>query len=325
MRVPLVQSIDRIIDLSQKNRWAFFESGKKMGSKISGFALERLGGSPKRSALLPDATASHVMLELLAAMAVAIRQDAKFEDALESVRSEKKMRSKKMHKKEPIGLHRTGENLWINAWLQFFFHLPKISELVFFAPKSFDPLRECIDQYSKDRQEGKEVSDIDPSSVLPCLPSKGRQAPETIDLYEIFQKFFGSIFPGGAAFHDSILFHPEWIIAWEGTDRLSLEKHVQKKIEEGPSEILLSLRQKKPFFHPPVQRQIFHPSGRYFYDLDAFIERRLDGSGAIFATYVRIGGIWYQCDDEKVRPVSTRNLSVPLCRGIFFHYQRLGL
>ena len=66
-------------------------------------------------------------------------------------------------------------------------------------------------------------------------------------------------------------------------------------------------------------------SGAY-YELDAFIEYRPDdfNSGG-YLTYIKIDGIWYQCDDTRIIQIRSTNLHIALSRSFLFHYKKVKL
>lgn len=215
---------------------------------------------------------------------------------------------------------------WINAWAQFLIHLPRFTELVIYAEKIFEPVREFVDRYLLDQREGRVVSSAKSASlILPFLNSSSKR----IDLYEVLPIFFKSIFSSmtnhlGTAFHDAIFFHPDWVISWDRESIPLFNDQLQNLINTYPSEIIISTKCREGSTHAGIQRQIFPAKGGCFYDLDSFIECRSDVGEFHYITYLRVDGAWYQCDDEKIRSISSRTLSAPLCRGVLFHYSRLN-
>jgi hypothetical protein len=194
----------------------------------------------------------------------------------------------------PIGLHACLECPWINAWAQMLLHLPRFRELVLFVLKPFECVCEFTEQYVRDQKLKKSVSSAK-SSLLQMVHGAKMQGT--------FLPFFQTIFAPMPQFLDSIIFHPEWVVTGDVENILSL----------APAEILVEKEKAGS-----VPRQIFCRKQGFFYDLHSFIEDRNPHCIA----YIRVGGTWYQCDDEKVRPISTRVLSVPLCRGVLFFYQK---
>jgi hypothetical protein len=84
-----------------------------------------------------------------------------------------------------------------------------------------------------------------------------------------------------------------------------------ENVEAGEGEDLFVLKGmgKKQFF---VQ-------GPSCYELDAFIEMRMETQ---YVAYVKIGGNWYQCDDDQIAIIQSNCLMVPMSRAILFHYKK---
>jgi hypothetical protein len=323
MNVPTVQRV------SQVKRWHRNSAEKELDlervekSKITIFVLKRLGSSNAfvRETKLPEAFASKIMMDVLSSMAEQVQDQNPSERRFQ-------IQGKKPRDGEflaPIGLRSSDSYPWINAWMQFLIHLPKFTELISFVGKSFNPFRVIVDQYMVDQKSGLGVSIADSSSLISCLlkiyPVCLSRFSNPIDFCEIFRFFFKSLFSPIALgrnmlFCDSIVFHPEWFVVLDNQD------HMQKVLASHPSEIMIAFT-KDTLCRP--QRQYFLNKGRCFYDLDAFIESRPDPKGVHYITYVRIDGIWYQCEDEKIRYISSRTVNVPLSRGVIFHYRRAGI
>jgi hypothetical protein len=208
----------------------------------------------------------------------------------------------------PIGLKKSS-SVWINAWAQFILYLPKFSELISFAEKSFAPFAEFVEQYTWDQKEGKTLSFADSDSLIRCLFHHDLEI-DAPNFYVLFRSFFTAMFPVteelGCFFHDSIVFHPEWV--WD---------KIEEDVSLLPVELVVVGNKNMP-------RQ-FRLKGKYLYDLDMLVERSFDEKRSHFVTYVRVDGAWYQCEDEKVRWISSRTLSFPLNRGVLFHYKRVIL
>jgi len=321
MRVPKVQSIDRTSDLIKKNKNLLWNYDVKIGSKITGLALDYLDSvrSWNISALFPAVYAAHVMSEVI----------------LPSLKSHPYRRHRARIEKEgtprfiqkdrtryqlgaPIGLRRSNSD-WINAWMQFILYLPKFSELISLAEKSFASFAEFVEQYAWDQKEGKGVSLADTAPLLRCL-AEHQMSMHEHNFYTLCRMFFTSMFPEiesvlGPFLHDSIVFHPEWVFS-----RLETAYVCQK---QRPVELVIAVEKKGSA--TSMKRQLCLGQGRYLYDLDALIEWRVDGARTCFVTYVRVDGAWFSCEDEKVRWISSRTLSVPLARGVLFHYKQVVL
>lgn len=332
MRIPLVQSIEKVSEINHRNQWDLFESSGRLGSKITGYVLEKLGsgGFAKRTALLPNVRAPRVMLDLLSTLDNPLRYDidsqTSMEDFADVTGREKKISAQAKKKLVPIGLRKCISCSWLNAWVQFLIHLPKFPELVSYSSKSMDIFREFIDQYLQDQKRGMHITRADNLSLSRCLTHIGLDL--RLDIGEILKSFFRLIFPPisffemAAAFCDSIVFHPEWFLIFEQSDSVSFDILLKNIVAKRPSEILIGINRLPSSPIPFVKRQLFQSDGPHFYDLDSFIECRPDAHGMIYVTYVRVGGLWYQCDDEKIRLISTGTLKIPLCRGVLFHYKK---
>jgi hypothetical protein len=69
-----------------------------------------------------------------------------------------KRRKVPMVKHIPIGLRLTDPEGWINALMQFILFVPGFTDMFFFAPRSFQPFKEFIDQYHFDQEENRPLS-----------------------------------------------------------------------------------------------------------------------------------------------------------------------
>lgn len=221
----------------------------------------------------------------------------------------------------PIGLHGSHLN-WVNAWVQFVLYLPKFSEFIPLAEKSLAPFVEFVEQYVWSQKEGRSLCLMDSSRLLICLSMHHIQMRDD-NFGALCRSFFMLMFPRGVDglglfLQDSVLFHPEWVL------EEALVSHLFQR-GKAPVEMIVALDKKGGREKPLVKKQLCLGQGKYLYDLDALIERRVDGFRSCFVAYVRVGGDWYQCEDETIRWVSSRTLSVPLSRGVLFHYKQVVL
>lgn len=314
-------------------------------TKVKGFVMEKIGLPAGRGALLPSATAPQILIDLLTPAAISdLEERGRLQEQLAGS-SEFFDRSKKNSwgKGAPIGLKRkrnfpfSSEGLWVNpfnALMQFLLFLPGFADLFFFAPKSFQPFQEFIDQYRKDQQENKTVSSANTHSLIRCAM---RKLPSSLfkggfDLYQILQSLVKALFPClpflmsspvKSYFSDSLAFHPEWHVIWDASQKQSLEELVQEKLLERPSELLVSVRGVEETSCNLIQKQFFAPSEWFCYDLDAFIEMRPDSPFICSVAYLKANGSWYQCDDERVSQLRSNYLNVALCRSVLLHYKRI--
>lgn len=227
----------------------------------------------------------------------------------------------------PIGLKR-GEPAewvnWVNAVMQFLLHVPGFADLCYFAPKHFDPLQDFIDQYRLDQSEGRELSSADTSALLQCLfrflPSALFEAPEKGQCDLLLKGLIHALFPGARPPPKIRLlpFQKENHLIWEGEGPLGAL--LEAKCLYHPQELLVTLRKEGG----GAKRQIALPGDFLYYDLGALIEKRESGGrGVSWVTYVKVGGIWYQCDEERVRQIPSVCLEIPLAQSVLLYYKKV--
>ncbi len=304
------------------------EKNRKTDSKVKGLVLEKIGDAAEqegKTGLLLSATAPRIKVDHLASLAVPALLAEKEEERIELIPSNRQSKpailKREFGKKIPIGLIRCEPHGWINAWMQFLLFIPGIPDLFCFAPRSFDAFREFVDQYLVDQCRNRPISSANGASVVKCLlktmPPQLFHDQNNIDLYELLKAFFNSIFP-------SAVLHPDRHLVWDMNGK-SFEEEIQKKIQLNPPEIFIATQGVQPHGYRSIQRQFFTPSRAHYYDLDAFIERRLDGrNGAMHVAYVKVDGSWYQCDDERITALRSTALSEALYRTVLFHYRKIG-
>lgn len=272
---PIISSRERRLkeEISHKE--------KAIPSKVVECVLERINQA--KGGLLPSATAPQIVIDLL--------------PAVESVQSEQndcskkkwKLRKMPLAKRMPIGLHPADTEGWVNALMQFISFVPGFAELFFFAPRSFQPFQEFIDQYHQDQQENRTVSSADGRTIRRFFKMRFAE----LGFLEIFRLLIE-------------LLHAKW----EAHE--TLESAVQKG---HPLDLFVERSLKKQQW---VQMDLC-------YDLDAFIELRPDGNTASYIAYVKVEGGWYQCDNERVTRLRSDSLAAPLHRAILLHYRRMHL
>lgn len=333
----LIPNTSRGGESFREGRWFAPCVDRPVDSKVKGLVLGRIeeGIAEVRTGLLPSLTVPRVRVDLLAELPTSPVESIVCDQQVElmpSARDNKKVFLKRSFGKNiPIGLRRCHPHGWINAWIQFLLYIPSVSHLFSFAPKSFDPFREFVDQYFFDQQENRNVSLAKGDSLVRCLlktlPPYLFKNHSRVDLYEILKAFFRMIFPhlqNWPGDSKSVVFDPQSHLVWNPASGSALEEEIESKILEMPPEILVSIKGFDPVFCAPVKRQIFSPADWNFYDLDAFIEYRPDVSNeGNFITYIKINGTWYQCDDDRISPLCSSTLRVPLHRSIVLHYKRL--
>lgn len=189
-------------------------------------------------------------------------------------------------KKGPIGLLPV-EASWVNALMQFILHVPGFVDFFYFIPKSFSIFQEFIEQYGADQQEGRMVSLADGAHLLRFIRMRLSGSFE-----EVFQFLVR-------------LLQTKWEV-FE-----CFEEGVNRRVGDL---FLLGACLKRQFFSETI-----------CYDLDAFIEYRPDGDRGAYFAYVKVEGVWYQCDDDRITQLKSHCLSLALQRSILLHYKRLSL
>lgn len=259
----------------------FFQQRKPIDTKVKGVVLERI--SSAKGGLLPSASSPQLIIDLL--------------PAVESVKMDQPPRNKKRTKLRktplpcgvPLGLHPADPEGGVNSLMQFILHIPGFAEHFFFAPRSFAPFHEFIDQYHHDQQENRPLSS---ANGLPIFRFLTHKVPD-LCLLDIFQFIIHSL-------------QTQW----------QIHPNLNQALEKG---LLLDL-----FVTESSQKRQLFISQELGYELDAFIELRPDGVFAHFFVYVKVQGSWYQCDNERITQLRSNNLALPLSRAILLHYKRIA-
>jgi len=255
---------------------------KPIDTKVRGLVLERI--SHAKGGLLPSAMAPQIVIDFRPTLETGKREHGQRE------KRKGKLRKSPLKRGVPIGLRPVDPEGWLNALMQFILFVPGFAEIFSFAPRSFYPFQEFIDQYFHDVEENCTLSSANGGSIFRFLRSKLVH----ISLNEIFQFFIRVL-------------HPKWVL--------------HKTIEEA----LIGGRPTDFFITESCSERQFFTDSDLYYDLDAFIELRPDGSSVNFITYVKHGGVWYQCDDDRITQLRSNHLGVPLSRAILMHYHRIDL
>jgi hypothetical protein len=250
-------------------------------SKVRGVVLDLICSA--KGGLFASASAPQVVIDVLSVV-----ESAKFEYRLKEKRKSK-LRKAPLIRRAPIGLRPCDEEGWLNALMQFILSIPDIVELFFFAPKSFYPFQEFIDQYHLDQQEGKALSQANGVSLYRFISA----SLTNFSLHEIFEFILDAL-------HKKCQIHP--------TVEAALK-------EKGESDLFVAER--------CLKRQFFTEKELFCYDLNGFIELRPDGPRVYFITYLKVHGIWYQCDDDQITELRSSSLNIPLNRAILLHYKRV--
>jgi hypothetical protein len=174
--------------------------------------------------------------------------------------------------------------------MQIILFIPGFAELFSFAPRSFYPFQEFIDQYHCDQQEGRTLSLANGAALFRFLTLK----LPGMSLHEILQFLIRAL-------------HSKW----------ELRKSIEEAVEKGfPSDVFVT--------ENSLKKQFFTKADLFCYDLDAFIELRPDGTAISFIAYVKVEGTWYQCDDDRITQLLSNNLNIPLHRATLLHYKRIA-
>lgn len=272
---PIFPSKDRNSDEGS------LQARKPIDSKVRGLVLERICHA--KGGLLPSVAAHQLVIDLLPAF-----ESAKMGYAPREKRKTK-LRKMPLLRRAPVGLKPVDPEGWLNALMQFVLFIPGFAELFFFAPRSFYPFQEFIDQYSQDQQENRPLSSANGAILFRFLALK---LPR-LSLHEIFQFLICAL-------------HPSWEI------HTSIEAALGKGY---PADFFVT--------ESSLKKQFFTAPDFFCYDLDAFIELRPDGAAVNFITYVKVEGTWYQCDDNRITQLRSPSLNIPLHRAILLHYKRI--
>lgn len=199
-------------------------------------------------------------------------------------RKRAKVRNGAWARRAPLGLVAVDEEGWFNALMQFIVFVPGLPELFSFLPRSLVLLRDFLDLYEQDQGEKKLLCSADGLTLFHFLCLKFPNF-YFVDLFAYLLFILGL----------------EWKIYQRLVD-----------VKNGADHLFLTERE--------LKKQFFTELG-FCYDLDAFIERRPDGERASYIAYVKVGGIWYQCDDERI--FELRSDFLPLQRGALAHFKKI--
>ncbi|MBM3183784.1 MAG: hypothetical protein FJZ64_00570 [Chlamydiae bacterium] len=294
--------------------------------KIKSFVLHQIVRSlpTKIGALFPAEAAPRAVLRVLAALYGSFLGERKREVMSRKRRSShlSKTYALGICSSLPVGLTRCDGCPWWNSLLQFFLFLPGTKDLCSLIPHSFQGFQEFIDQYFFDQEEGKPVSLVDSAELLRYLmrklPMKLFQNRQAIyeNLIALIRSFFPECpFSQEKGMHPVIL-HPEWHLVLHGN---SLNGSFQEKLKQNPAEFLIGFSSG----HLPFKTHCFAAFESAFYDLDAFIEQRLDRDGReYFIAYLKLDSKWYQCDDDRIVLFRSHCLNAPLQNAVLLHYRR---
>jgi hypothetical protein len=264
----------------------FNEGGRRpqsspIDSKVKGVVLDLICNA--KGGLFVSASAPQIVMDVLSAV-----ESVEFEYGLKEKRKSK-LRKAPLIRKPPIGLRPVDEEGWLNALMQFILFIPGFAEDFFFAPKSFYPFQEFIDQYHFDQCENRSLSRASGRCLYRFLALK----LSCFSLHEVFEFILQTV-------------RPKWKI------HITAEEALEKR---GERDLFIAQR--------CLKRQFFTEKELFCYDLDAFIELRPDGPRVYFIAYVKVEGVWYQCDDDRITQWRSNSLNVALNRAVLLHYRRV--
>jgi hypothetical protein len=244
----------------------------------------------------------------------------------------------------PIGINTNTYNNWINALLQFVIFIPSLRGMFDFTPSSLLPFCFFIDRYLYDSFNNKFITNANSEKVIECLyeifsENSILKKTSKVDIYQVLLLIMNLLYDSTSFSYtiDNVHLlscHPEYQLVLEEECRYSLEMLVKDYIfsfkKQIPSELLINFdfffkKRIKVSRDRKIPRQVFFYSKEpVYYDLDAFIEyRKDDGFLDSYITYVKVEGVWFQCFDERITPLRSNFLEVPLRRSFLFHYKKI--
>jgi hypothetical protein len=279
----MILSSKPVFQVQERNREGrpHLMAQKLIDTKVREIVLGRIGQA--KGGLFPSTAAPEVIIGLL----------TEFESGKGEIRLKEKKKSKHriapFHRRIPIGLMPVDLEGWLNSLMQFVLYVPGFAERFSFAPRSWYPIQDFIDQYHHDQQENRLISSANGLGLYRFLIMK---LPNH-SLQEICRYFFR-------------ILHSNW----------QIHTFIHEALKHGDSDLFVTeIYLKKQIFCGP----------NLCYDLDAFIEMRPDGAHVSYVAYVKIDGSWFQCDDERITHFRSDSLSLPLQRGVLAHYRRISL
>jgi hypothetical protein len=306
-----IQSIERVIEWSQKQGEQLYSASKGVGTKISSFVLQSIRGEAPKSEGIRKPTNAKILDPSKSALKTLNPLDQNKEKSFLYVSS----------LSSPIGLHACPNCSWVNAWVQFVMYLPRFLEFSSSAGKGFDPFYLFLSQYLFDQREGRSISSANSSIVFQSLQQSMDPSFEGVHLEEVTSSFFKEIFPFSGKTSSSLFFRTDWIVM--------LDEKIQEKLDQlykkSPLEILIGGPLKVNSNAFLVQWQLFPKKENFYYDLNSFIEARLGKAGFVYVTYIKLGRVWYQCENETVQTISSTMIDIPLQRGVLFYYKQMIL
>jgi len=324
-KISSIRSIDPYYHSKHPFQEIEEQASRPVDSKIQDLVFSHISKHSPSMLLAADGTPSGV-IDLLPG--VSMPPEPK--ETLDYIKQERKLlERRKPNNHIPIGLKACAKFPPLSAILQFILFLPSFRDLFSFAPQSFTPLVDFLDQYMLDQENKNSVSSADTNRLAQFLFEKMpshffRLDPCQIEIKEFLFTLVKSTFGWIPPTSNSLAFHPEWHAVWDVSRPFSCAIDFSAR----PSELFFTLKNSCPLDAPScslIQRQFFTKPDSYCYDLDAFIEYRPDGGGkrGTYVAYVKKEGIWYQCDNERITALRSIQLNVPLYWSTLLHYKRI--
>jgi len=296
-------------------------------SKIQCMVLSQIQRAHPNT-LLASATSPRVVIDLIPGIALpTYRLDRRQKEVRKEKRARVSFKQSCAGSLSPIGLIRCDQFPPLNAILQLFLFLPAFRDLFSFAPRTYQMLTDFIEQYASDQEKKRIVSIVDSNQLLRLLVQKMpphffRFKAAKVEVKDflccLIKIVFGEMAP---PISNSLAFHPEWNVLWNSQLPFSCAIDLPSR----PSELFVTVKNSNEDVCPLIQRQFFTKPDSYCYDLDAFIEYRPDGkeNHGDHIVYLKSEGGWYQCDDDRITPMRSTHLNMPLNRSILLHYKRI--
>lgn len=171
-------------------------------------------------------------------------------------------------KTAPIGIPKCEYNSWINALMQFIIFIPSLSEMFAYTPKSLSYFIEFIDQYRRERLQGRSATTASSPKLLESLRRKFQLGMHSkndpgLHLYEIIELLMKTVSEslGNSSIGeegDLLALQPDFRIVLDanGKDGLTWEEKIEKHFKQNgffekakanlflpfPSELLIAFK-----------------------------------------------------------------------------------
>jgi len=225
----------------------------------------------------------------------------------------------------PVGIRRCAYNSWISSLMQFILHIPSISEMFLYTSHSLVPFLDFIETYKKEQGARNRILSITTQKLLEGLRRKfPHRHFKNAHLMEVLTLIMESVSNTHfVASSDLLAHHPENRFFFDKEIK-SLESEVEKSFLGSklafPKELLVGL-QKSEHLQTTAKEQLPFYRGKVRYDLRAFVEYRSeDRFSGTYITYLKVGHVWYQCDNLRIIQLRSVNLPIALSKAVLFYY-----